>query len=619
MPAAKHKQPYAAPAAWTLLPALAAILLLVGVVYWPVLSARAFWFDDPMYVLENPRIQAPSWEAARLFLTEVQKPATVRGYYQPLTMLSLLADGARSTDPRDLRTFRTTNYVLHLLNTALVLLLLWLLFGDALLAAAVALLFGLHPITVEAVAWVSARKDLLSTCFALASLCAYVRFTRRRRWSWYAAAAVLFVLAMLAKPPVVVLPLLMILLDWWPLRRLSSRTILEKLPLLALSLISGIVTVISQRTAAGLDSPVRHGVVGELLRLAYTHALYLKNLVWPSGLQLQYPVPEPLSFSLAPVAVSAIVTLLIVALLLLSWRRTRAALASWLFFIIAILPSLGILGFTYVTAQDKYAYLPAVGLCLGACAGLVWLRARLENRLPREAAPVILGAAALMLATGAAWATRQQLRPWSDPDRLHQTALTQTPGAHSVRYNYATLLRDRGRAAEAAEHYRIVIEQDPANWRARDELGNLLLDAGDPAAAVALLQRAAELAPQNFEPHYNFGNALERLGRSDEAIEAYQRALTIEPDRYAGHANLGNVYFRQGRFEDALGSYETGIQLRPDYPPAHYNRGLALTRLNQPAEAADAFRQALQLRPEYAAARQQLDALIRFYPEFDEP
>jgi hypothetical protein len=199
------------------------------ITHWPALSAQALSFDDNRYFVENFLVRNPSWESAKRFLTEVLEPSTVGGYYQPLTMISLMLDYALGGQTDSLLPFHITSLALHIANTALIIVLLYQLFGLAWVAAGVGLLFGVHPLTVEPIPWVGERKTLLAAFFTLWSLVLYMRFVHKGSSKAYRGSIILFVLALMSKPTSTPLPALMLLTDYWPLRRLKWRSLLEKL------------------------------------------------------------------------------------------------------------------------------------------------------------------------------------------------------------------------------------------------------------------------------------------------------------------------------------------------------------------------------------------------------
>ncbi|MCL5282246.1 MAG: hypothetical protein M1376_20365 [Planctomycetes bacterium] len=231
------------------------VCLFVLVVYLPTLSAQAMLFDDIQYVKNNPLVQNPSWESVRRFFDEVWRPSTVRGYYQPLTMVSLMVDRYLAAGPDDVSPYHRTNLLLHLGNATLLAVLIYLLFDEPVVAAGVALLFGVHPMTVDSVSWLSERKTLLASFFALISLILYVRFAQRRRTGFYLGCVSAYVLALLCKPITVPLPAMMLLMDYWPLDRFGRRSVAEKLPLFAVGGVFAIITYVSQGNAGGVHWP----------------------------------------------------------------------------------------------------------------------------------------------------------------------------------------------------------------------------------------------------------------------------------------------------------------------------------------------------------------------------
>jgi hypothetical protein len=237
------------------------VLAVVLAAHWPALSSQAITFDDGQYLVDNRLVQDPSWRSVRRFFTEVLRPSSVKGYYQPLTMTSLMVDYALGGRPTDLTPFHRTNLALHALTTILSIVLLWQLFGNAWVAAALGLLFGVHPLTIEPVAWVGERKTLLAAGFSLLCLVCYVAWTRRRGRALGGLVLLTYGLALLAKPTSTLLPGVLLLLDAWPLRRLGWRAVGEKVPLLLLGAAAASVTYLSQRNTAGVLTPGESGRV----------------------------------------------------------------------------------------------------------------------------------------------------------------------------------------------------------------------------------------------------------------------------------------------------------------------------------------------------------------------
>ncbi len=583
-------------ARWWALPAgLAVVVLLVFVAHWPALHAGAVSFDDGEYLLQNPLVLRPGWESTRRFLVEVLEPSTVHGYYQPLTMISLMLDVAIGGGPDHLLPFHRTSLILHAANTCLVVLLARMLIGGTLPALLVGLLFGVHPMTVETIAWVGERKTVLSTFFGLLSLMCYVRYaravgSRASRFS-YVFAALFYVLALLSKPTTTMLPLCMLVLDFWPLRRLGRRALVEKLPLLAIAAISAVITYESQRrTAVAIVPPAGRAVLQPLLIACHNVVFYLQNMLWPVNLSSHYLMPDPLALRDPHVLAGVVGTVILLVVLILSLRRTRAAVAGWLFFMIAIFPTLGVIGFTSVIAADKYAYLPAVGLLVALAALLRWAM----ERWPRG--PVLVSAACLLFACAEGVATRAYLREWQTTERFFRYMLEQRPNAFALHDHLAHELKRQGRIDEAIHHFRRAIPLNPGYAPPYKELAILLADRRELPEAMRLLAQAIQLQPHFPEAYNTLGNVMWQQGARDQAEAMYRKAIDQRPIYADVHYNLGNALLARGDADGAIAQYLKALESHPDHFAARKNLGGVYLQLGRLADAVGAYRAALRLR-----------------------
>ncbi len=582
--------------------------------HWPALSAQALSFDDHEYLLENRLVQTLGWDSAKRFLTEVRSPSTVQGYYQPLTMISLMLDSALGGGPANLRVYHRTSLILHALNVVLIVAVLYQLFGQPWAAAGGGLLFGVHPMTVETIPWIGERKTLMAAFFALIALIAYVRYagkveSRKSKveTGWYAVCIICFVLALMSKPTSTPLPIMLLLLDVWPLRRFGRRAVFEKVPFLILAAISSYITVISQRNTLGAALPTEFNPLRIPLLLGYDAVFYLRNIVWPLRLSSHYPVPQPLALSNPAVLAAMIGTLVLCTALVISLRWTRVLAVGWSIFFIGLLPTMGIIGFTSVVAADKFAYLPAIGL-LATMASLIasrWPAGAGNNKeggtgnrpggmgkrsgtprslpvagvhrsanttMQRTAAVVIV----LMLAAGESLLTRRYLAHWRDTESLCRHMVTVTPDAAVPQNSLANILFEKGHIDEALGHFDKALRIDPAYAYA----------------------------------HYNYANALAKAGQTEEAIQHYEQALQLRPRLAQAQVNLGSLLQRLGRLQPAVDHYRAGLELRPESPVAHYNLGLALAELGQNQDALTHLREAVRLKPDFVFARQSLAQLL---------
>lgn len=532
--------------------------------HWPALSTKATFFDDGQYLTENQLMQNPSWTSARRFLTEVLEPSTVRGYYQPLAMISLMADYALGGRLDNLRPFHRTSLTLHIANTALVIVLLYLLFGQAWVAAGVGLLFGLHPMTVESICWLSDRKTLLAAFFALWCLILYVRFTRKGNRKLYIGCMVMYVLALMSKPTSTPLPLLMLLMDFWPLGRLKRRAILEKLPLFMMGGVFAVITYISQSRTAGVTTPGKYGLERILLTLCHNIIFYPYKIVWPVNLSSHYAYPQPLELSNSTVLAGVIGTCILIPLLVISLRWTKAILTGWLFFFVAIFPTMGVVGFTNVIASDKFAYLPSTGLLMVLASFLCWQCDGINKLTTRRIVVIIT---VLVLAGAEAVATRRYLVYWRDSVSLNEHMLTLTPDAAPVHYELGYALQLQGSLDQAISHYNKTLLINPNHVDAHNNLGIILLGQGKPIEAINHFRQALHTKPKFAKAHNNLAwilatNPDPKLRDASKAIELAERAAKLTNYQNAEILDtLAAAYASAGQFDRAVATAQTAVTL----------------------------------------------------------
>jgi tetratricopeptide (TPR) repeat protein len=617
----------------------AVCLLLIAAnlaVFAPVLSFDFIHYDDPLYVTTNPYIRdGITGDGVRWVFTHEHG-----GSWHPLTGLSHMLDcelfGLRPGG------HHLTSIVLHTVNSLLLFGLLQAATGATWRSGIVALLFAAHPLHVEPVAWVSGRKDVLSTCFAFLSLWAYIAYGRRGAARRYALALVLFALALMAKPMLVTLPLVFLLLDYWPLgrfvvargasesdrggaaqqgdetggvdeagdrasapvRRSPAALVIEKLPLLALAALVSAVTYLGHRSAGTLTGGESISAGQRLANALVSYVRYLGKSVWPVGLTVHYPhpnLPGGVPWAWWQVAAAAAL-LLLVSLWVLRQRHDRPyALVGWLWYLVTLVPVLGLVQVGRHAMADRYTYVPLVGVTIA----LVWGAAAVGRRLglsgergrqplpPGELGgrtshanpwrPVLGGLAVVTVALLAARAA-SQVRYWRDTATLLEHALAVAPDAPEMHWTLGRELREQGRVDEAIEHFR----------------------------------RAVAIRPEYPDADIDLGVALWTQGRTDEAVSHYERALRAAPENAGGHNALGMALQAQGNVAVAIEHYREAVRLRPGYPEAHTNLGTALHGTGQLDEAALHYGEALRLDPQRVEARINLAHLLAASGKLDE-
>lgn len=590
---------------------LAAVIVLVCAMvfltHWPALSAEVLSFDDDQYLSDNLLVKNPSWNSARRFLTEVLEPSTVGGYYQPLAMISLMFDYALGGRDDNLMPFHRTSLCLHAANTALIIILLYLLFGRLWIAAGLGLLFGLHPMTVETIPWIGERKTLLAAFFAIWALIVYVQYTRRKNWKLYITCIFLYILALMSKPTSTPLPVLMLLMDYWPLARLKQirfRALWEKIPFFIIGAISALVTYISQSRTAMTVLPGEHSIMRVFLVLCHNIIFYLYKIVWPVNMSSHYAFPKIVDFSNPMILAGFIGTCILIPVLLLSLRWTPSVLTGWLFFFIAIFPTLGVIGFTNVIASDKFAYLPSVGLLIT----LAFLLSKFSEKSRQKLKYLLLVFIILILAAAEAVATRCYLSHWQDTIDFYQYMLTMTPQSGPLHYNLAKRLHERRRLSEAAEHYKLSIKYRPTHVKSYNNLGITYKQLGRLDDAIAQYQQSLLINPDQAKAHNNLGTALKLKGRLDDAITHYRTALQIDPASAETYNNLGSVLIEKNQIDEAIACLRTAVTINPRFIHAHVNFANILAATGRRDQAVEHFEIALKLAQN--AKNQKLAALI---------
>lgn len=589
------------------------VCIAVMAVHWPALSAGALSFDDSQYLTKNKLVQNPGWSSAQRFLSEVLEPSTVHGYYHPLSMISLMTDYALGGSPENLMPFHRMSLILHMANTGLVIVLLYLLFGRALICASVGLLFGLHPMTVETIAWVGERKTVLTAFFALWSLIFYVCFARKRNLGFYIGCVVTYILALMSKPTCTPLPVLMLLMDYWPLGKLTWRSVLEKLPLFAIGAVSAMITYISQSRSCVVTLPVEYGPWRIPLVLCHNIVFYLWKIIWPVNLSSHYAFPSPMGISHPMVAAGIIGSFILIILLAVSLIWTRAAMISWLFFFIAALPTMQIIGFSNVIASDKFAYLPSVGLMMGLVSLLCWFCG-----VKKSGRFVFVTVVILALAVGETRATRRYLVRWDDTETFFNYMLDLTPDAAPLHNHLGAALAKQNRTDEAIGHYRRALEITDDYARAHNNLGLALKKQGHLDEAIDHYRKAVEYYPGFAEAHYHLGNALRAQNKLDEAIEHYHRAIEIQSDYINAYNNLANALVSQKKYPEAIEQYQKIIEIDSNDARVYNNLGNVMLLTRRFDEALEYFRKAVSLKSDYILPMNVIARVLTSHPDKNE-
>jgi protein O-mannosyl-transferase len=473
-------------------------------------------------------------------------------------------------------------------------------------SAWVAFLFALHPLHVESVAWVAERKDVLCAFFWFVALWAYVRYAERPGWGRYLMVLVLFCLGLMSKPMVVTLPFLLLLLDAWPLRRLSRAAVREKIPFFAIAAVSGLATFLVQHSSGAVKEIALLPIGLRLENALISCATYCLKTIWPSGLAVFYPYPA--GFAWWIVVSAGLAVAVITAVALRSFRRAPYLAAGWIWFLVTLAPVIGLVQVGAQARADRYMYVPMVGLTIM----LAWGAADLARRWPAVTRPIAAAAVATCLAAAAVSAA--QIEHWKNSETLFQHALDVTADNYLAEHNLGSYLLDTGRLSEAIPHLEAALRIRPESAPTRSDLATALAQTpGRLPEAIAQYQAAVRLLPDAAIPHNNLGVALAKFpDRLPEAIGEYQAALRIDADYADGHNNLASALAQTpGRLPEAIAEYQAALRINPNYADAHHNLGLALAKVpGRLAEAIAEYQAALSIRPDYPEAHNDLGVAL---------
>ena len=535
-------------------PALFLVAIVVAV-YAGVWSYGFVNFDDPRYVIENPHVASGlSWANVGWAFTT--------GYaanWHPITWLSHMLDVTLAGPTPGLA--HVTNLVLHAANTVLLFTFLRRATGAMGPSAVVAALFASHPLHVESVAWISERKDVLSTFFGLIAMLAYVAQVRSPGRGRTAVLYGAFVLGLMSKPMLVTLPIVLLAIDRWPLeRRMTIGLVWEKLPLFALSVATMVITLLVQREGGAVAPFNPYPIAARLAHAAIAYVDYLRQMVWPVNLAVFYPLPIAIDIARLVISLGAIGAITIAAVLL----RTRRPylLTGWLWYLVMLLPVIGIVQVGGQGMADRYTYLSIVGMFMA----IVWLAWDLGGNSPIGRVGLAAVGAAAIVSCGVV--AHHQLQFWRSSLALWTRALDVTMD----------------------------------NYRARNAVGALLIDQGRLDEAIVDLREAVRLEPAYADAHGNLGAALARRGEVDAAIVEYREALRLAPDLALAHNNLGIALARTGAVDDAIEELRAAARLSPDRPDFHYNLAVLLVSRDDRAGAIAELDAAVRAQPGYEPA-----------------
>ncbi len=619
-------------------------------IYGQTISHGFVNYDDDLYVTDNADVQtgltlkSVGWA----FVTEKAL------YFHPLTWMSLMLD--HDLYGMHAGGYHVTNLILHAASSVLLFLALRLLTGAFWPSAAVAALFAVHPLNVESVAWVAERKGVLSAFFWMLALGAYGRYARRGGVLRYAAVAAAFLGGLMSKPMVLTLPCALLLLDCWPLGRVSltepwgvmarkaARLALEKIPLFLLTALSALSTFVMQARGHNIDVAGKVSLATRYANAMVVYVLYILKTLWPSGLAAFYPYPASRPLWQAG---GAALTLAAISLLCLSQARRRPYLiVGWLWYLGTLAPVIGLVRIGDFSHADRYTYLPSLGLYFMAVWGIADLVAAWKP--PKRAVAAAAGAAlaALALCSGI------QTGHWHDSKALFSHAVNVGQESYLAHNNLgvfaigeehydearASLVKaldlnptyvpalgnlskcalDQGFNDEAKTYLKKELELRPDSVKALNSLGKIAAEQGHPEEARTYLIKALSLDPKDVEVLYNLGVVARDEKRYDEAKVYLNKALDLDPGYFKALNNLGVTAMEQGHRDEAVTCFKRVLELNPDHANALSNLGKLAMDDKRLDEAATYLKKALDLDPKCIPARHNLGLCLLNQGQYEE-
>jgi len=604
-----------------------AFLLIVAsltfAAFLPALRTDFVNWDDTDNLTENPFYRGMGWSQLRWMWT-----TTLMGLYIPVTWMTFGLDYlVWGMNPVG---YHLTSLLLHTANAGLVYLiaqrLISLTLDDPLAhdlavrlgAAFAALLFGVHPLRVESVAWATERRDVLCALFFLASILAYLQHARSEaagRWrGWYWGSLGFFIAAVLSKAIAVTLPAVLVTLDFYPLHRLGARpkswrespgarVLSEKIPFILVSAAGSVIAALANR--GNLSSLVELNVGERVTVCLYGLGFYLWKTIAPVHLAPLYELRTPIELTAWPILLSAAAVVGITSFAVLGRNRWPGVGAAWFCSLILFTPVLGILQNGPQIAADRYTYLPTLPWALLAGGALARVVLAAKPSIPvvaKLALPAIAVAGLAVLAC-------VQTLTWRSSERLWTHAVSVAPSS-IAHYNLGLVLEGQGRWDQAIEHYRLALAIKPDFPEAHYNWGVIRSRQGRADEALAQYRETVRIKPDHAEAHYNWALLVAAQGKDDEAIDHHAAALRSRPGFAPAHNNWANVLARRGQWAGAIEHYREALRLRPEYAEAHNNLASALARQARWDEAIDHYRRALEIRPDFDAARDNLARIL---------
>lgn len=596
-PVTAATQPAPLPTDYRIVAAIAvALVILVAVVFAQLRGHQFLNYDDPIYITENEQVkkgltaEGVSWAFRSLDFN--WHPATWLTHMADVEIFGLNA-GAHLL----------VNVGFHALNTILLLFILHRATGSVFRSGIVAALFAIHPLHVESVAWISERKDVLSTLFMLLTILFYLQFVERRSKGTYAAMTIAFVLGLMSKGMLVTLPFALLLIDYWPLQRFRlgewrtlGRLFMEKLPLFILILPAIFITWYAQHVVGAMANVRFISLPIRLANAVISYVVYIRRMFWPDDLALGYPYPTTIS---STTTIACAILLLAITAVVLYFRECRYLVTGWFWFTGMLVPVSGIVQIGPQAMADRYTYVPLIGLFIA----LVWLIGDLVTHRPILRIPATTITAGVLI--GLAFAAHTQAGYWKSSETLFRRTAQVTPRNPVAHETLGFALFRNGDYEGAIREFQALIALRPQYGRAYEGLGASLLGLGRTAEAIEAYRTAVRINPQSAEGLRQLGQLEMSAGKTEDAKESLAKAAQLGDKEAAG-----SLAMARGDADAAIGEYKALVEKDPNSPEARNNLAAALARKGRDDEALQTYREALRLAPFHYDANMNIGALL---------
>ncbi len=566
------------------------LTVIILAVYWRVHKFGFVNYDDNQFVYQNERIVSGlTFDNVAYFFTHSHA-----GHWQPLTALTHMLDcelyGLNAGG------HHVTNLIIHVVNTLLLLTLLRRQTGALWPSVFAAAVFGLHPVHVESVAWVTERRDVLSTLFLILTIAAYFRYVKKPNTERYVPVLLLFALGLMSKPMLVTLPFVLLLLDYWPLGRLEfsrvnlCRLMREKIPLFVLSGISCAITVVVQ-TNVGTVAPVRGlGLYARFSNAIVSYVRYIGKMLWPIDLAVFYPHPGdklPLWLVLGAAVVLAGVSVWVVKVS----NKHKYLLTGWFWYIGTLVPVIGLVQVGSQSMADRYTYIPSIGLLFIVAWGANDLLGKWKYK------QVVLGLSAFAALTILTVLTWFQVGYWRDSFTLFDHAVKATEENDVAYNNRGTIYYEKGEYDMAIADYNKAVAISPRYIEAYYNRAKVYNATKQYELAISDYSKAIEINPKLTEAYINRGSIYKTTGQYALAISDYDKAIELNPTLAEAYNNRGAAYYAKGEYALAISDYSKAIELKPDFAWAYFNKANACEIAGRAKEAVEAYKGFIQYAP----------------------